>query len=100
MTKTNENVPTVLKHTPLQLLSQQFCDLGLRNSSSLLSLPLPLLSLPSTPPAPHPAPPTLLAAAQELLRGAGVGGRQIGMLAVVSIYSWLLATNLDCAVSS
>ena len=46
MTKTNENVPTVLKHTPLQLLSQQFFDLGLRHSSSLLSLPLPLLSLP------------------------------------------------------
>lgn len=68
MTKTNENVLTVLKHTPLQLLSQQFCDLGLRNSSSLLSLPLP-------PPAPHPAPPTLLPAAQELLRGAGVGGQ-------------------------
>lgn len=98
MTKTNENVPTVLKHTPLQLLSQQFCDLGLRSSSSLLSLPLPLLSLPSTPPAPHPAPPTLPAAAQELLRGAG--GRQIGILAVVNIYSWLLATTLDCAVSS
>ena len=95
MTKTNENVPTVLKHTPLQLLSQQFFDLGLRHSSSLLSLPLPLLSLPP------PAPPTLLAAAQALLRGAGGGGgRQIGILVVVNIYSWLLATNLDCALSS